>query len=44
MRFYLAIEAFLDAASSPPQAQLEKRLHDWFAATERFARQLHEVD
>jgi len=44
MRYYLAIEAFLDAVSSPPQAQLEKRLHAWFAATERFPRQLHEVD
>ncbi len=44
MRYYLAIEAFLDAVSSPPQAQLEKRLRAWFAATERFPRQLHEVD
>lgn len=44
MRYYLAIAAFLDAASSPPQAQLEKRLNDWFAATEGFPRQLHEVD
>lgn len=44
MRYYLAIEAFLDAVSSPPQAQFEKRLRDWFAATERFPRQLHEVD
>lgn len=44
MRYYLAIDAFLDAVSSPPQAQLEKRLHAWFAATERFPRQLHEVD
>lgn len=44
MRYYLAIEAFLDAASSPTEAQLEKRLHAWFAATESFPRQLHEVD
>lgn len=44
MRYYLAIEAFLDAMSSPPQAQLEKRLQAWFAATEGFPRQLHEVD
>ena len=44
MRYYLAIEAFLDAVSSPPQARLEQRLHDWFAATERYPRQLHELD
>ena len=44
MRYYLAIEAFLGALSAPPQAQLDKRLRDWFAATERYPRQLHEMD
>jgi len=44
MRYYLAIEAFLGALSTPPQAQLEKRLHDWFAAVERYPRQLHELE
>ena len=44
MRYYLAIEAFLGALSEPPQAQLEKRLRDWFAAAERYPRQLHEMD
>jgi len=44
MRYYLAIEAFLGALSEPPQAQLEKRLHDWFAASERYPRQLHEME
>jgi hypothetical protein len=44
MRYYLAIEAFLGALSEPPQAQLDKRLRDWFAATERYPRQLHEID
>jgi len=43
MRYYLAIEAFLGSLSAPPQARLEKRLRDWFAATERFPRQLHEM-
>jgi hypothetical protein len=43
MRYYLAIEAFLGALSEPPQAQFEKRLHDWFAAIERYPRQLHEM-
>ena len=43
MRYYLAIEAFLGALSAPPQAQLEKRLRDWYAASERYPRQLHEI-
>jgi len=29
---------------APPQAQLEKRLRDWFAAVERYPRQLHEME
>ncbi len=44
MRYYLAIEAFLGALSTPPQARLEKSLHDWFAAIERYPRQLHELE
>jgi hypothetical protein len=44
MRYYLAIEAFLGALSVPPQARLEKRLRDWFAAAERYSRQLHEME
>lgn len=44
MRYYLAIEAFLGALSAPPQARLEKRLRDWFAASERYPRQLHEME
>ena len=44
MRYYLAIEAFLGALSAPPQAQLEKRLRDWFTASERYPRQLHEME
>lgn len=44
MRYYLAIEAFLGALSTPPQAQLDKRLRDWFASTEQYPRQLHEMD
>ena len=44
MRYYLAIEAFLGALSEPPQARLEKRLHDWFAAIEHYPRQLHEME
>ena len=44
MRYYLAIDAFLGAMSEAPQAQFEKRLHDWFAAIERYPRQLHEME
>ena len=44
MRYYLAIEAFLGSLSAPPQAQLEKRLRDWYAASERYPRQLHEIE
>ncbi|MEQ1775805.1 MAG: hypothetical protein ABL891_18670 [Burkholderiales bacterium] len=43
MRYYLAIESFLGALSVPPQARREKGLHDWFAAIERYPRQLHEM-
>jgi len=44
MRYYLAIEAYLGSLVVPPADQLEKRLRDWFAATERFPLQLHELD
>ena len=43
MRYYLAIEAYLDALGSPKAEQQDKRLRDWFAATERYATQLHEL-
>ena len=44
MRYYLAIDAYLNALSAPPAEQLDKRLAGWFAATEEFPRQLHELD
>jgi hypothetical protein len=44
MRYYLAIEAYLGALSAPPRARLEKRIQDWFAASERYPRQLHEME
>lgn len=44
MRYYLAIEAFLGALFRPLPVQFEKRLRDWFAATERYPRQLHEME
>lgn len=44
MRYYLAIDAFLGATGTPDAAQPEKRLQDWFTATERYPRQLREMD
>lgn len=41
MRYYLAIDTYLDAPGAP---QLDQRLTAWFDATERYARQLHEVE
>jgi hypothetical protein len=43
MRYYLAVEAYLGAQSSPEHLRAEKRLQDWYAATEQYAAQLHEL-
>ena len=43
MRYYLAIEAYLDALGDPAPQRFEQSLERWFADTERFARQLREV-
>ncbi len=44
MRYYLAIEAYLHSLAAPPPRQLDARLEAWFDATERYPRQLHELD
>lgn len=44
MRYYLAIDAYLASLTSALPEQLEKRLQHWFDATERYPRQLHEID
>ena len=44
MRYYLAIDAYLSALALPEAQQLDRRLQTWFAATERYPRQLHEVE
>jgi hypothetical protein len=44
IRYYLAMEAYLAALSTPLPARQEKRLQTWFGFTEQYARQLHEVD
>jgi len=38
------IEAFLGAESAPQQERFEQRLRAWFAAIERYPRQLHEME
>ena len=43
MRYYLAIDAYLGALRDPAAERLEKRLHAWFTATERYPRQLAET-
>lgn len=44
MRYFLAIGAFLDSLTTPPDMRVEARLRDWFSATERYRRQLHEME
>ena len=44
MRYYLAIDAFLEAEKAAPAERLERRMQNWFAATESYPRQLHEMD
>jgi len=43
MRYYLAIESFLGALNAGAERS-EKAAREWFAATERYPRQLHEMD
>jgi hypothetical protein len=44
MRYYLAIDAYLVAYSLPPAEQFEKRIQEWYASTQRYAAQLHEME
>lgn len=44
MRYYLALDAYLASLAAPPAERQERRLREWFAATERHARQLRELD
>ena len=44
MRYYLAIDAYLNTLTAPSHEQVEQRLRNWFAATERYPLQLHEVE
>ena len=44
MRYYLAIDSYLDSLDVPAAQQVEKRIQGWFTATERYPRQLREMD
>ena len=44
MRYFLAIDAYLDSLSAPAASRMEARLAQWFDTTERYPRQLHEME
>ena len=44
MRYYLAIDSYLESANLPAASQFDARLQSWFTATERYPRQLHEIE
>ena len=44
MRYYLAIDAYLSALALPPGEQVERRIREWYASTERYAEQLREME
>lgn len=44
MRYYLAIDSYLDTMDLPQAQRIERRINHWFSATERYPRQLHEMD
>ncbi len=43
IRYFLAIETYLADLMVPAAERAERRLSDWYAATERHPRQLHEM-
>lgn len=44
MRYYLAIDAYMASLRVPPEQRLDKRIETWFTGTERYPRQLREMD
>lgn len=44
MRYYLAIDAYLDTMDAPGAQRVEKRIQRWFTETERYPKQLREMD
>jgi hypothetical protein len=44
MRYYLAIDAYLDTMNVAAAQRVDKRINQWFSATERYPKQLREMD
>ena len=44
VRYFLTVEAYLDAMSAPLAQQVERRMQNWYAGAERYPRQLHEIN
>jgi hypothetical protein len=44
MRYFLAIDAYLNSLTAPQGEQLEKRLNEWYAYSEKYRRQLWEME
>ena len=44
VRYYLAIEAYLEGLAAPAGLRFENNLLRWYELTERFPRQLHELE
>jgi hypothetical protein len=44
MRYYLAIDAYLESLKAPPDQRAERAIRTWFDNTERYPRQLREMD
>jgi hypothetical protein len=44
MRYYLAIQAFLESLDAPETRRTEQRFQRWFDLTERYRAQLHELE
>lgn len=44
MRYYLALLAYHSATTGTPQQKREQRMRKWFALTQRYPAQLHELD
>ncbi len=44
MRYFLAMEVYLQTRDLPPSERQDQRLRDWFDATEQYHAQLFEID
>ena len=44
MRYYLAIDSYLASTRQPGAGRFERSLQTWFTASERYSRQLHELE